>query len=84
MEYAGVSYGKLVYFIAIWYILRQFGKCYGYLLCFVPFWYVVKRKIWQPCFNCISKLPFSYALKTIKKTFEIFFPNRSVSLRRSV
>jgi hypothetical protein len=35
------TYGHLVYFVAIWYILLPFGI-------FFPFWYVVPRQIWQP------------------------------------
>jgi hypothetical protein len=56
-----VFYGHLVYFVAIWYILRPFGIfcsiwyilwpfgifC-GHLVYFVAIWYTVLRKIWQP------------------------------------
>jgi hypothetical protein len=49
----------LVYFIAIWSILRPFGIhtlwpfgiFHGY---FPPFWYVVPRKIWQPWLGVIQ------------------------------
>jgi hypothetical protein len=43
----------LVYFMAIWYILRHFEIFYGHLVflrsfgIFFPFRYVVPRQIWQ-------------------------------------
>jgi hypothetical protein len=48
----------LVYFIAVWSILRAIGifvanwYFYCHLVYFFPFWYVEERKIWQPCFGC--------------------------------
>jgi hypothetical protein len=53
MENVCQYYGHLVYFIAIWYILWQFGKFWLFGI-FSPFWYVVQRKIrqrkiWQSC-----------------------------------
>jgi hypothetical protein len=45
-----------IYFMAIWNMLRTFGKCYDHLVHFVlicyifsRFWYHVPTKIWQPC-----------------------------------
>jgi hypothetical protein len=49
MEDVGILYGHLVYFTAIWSILRPFGIFYGYLVHFLMFRYVVPRKIWQLC-----------------------------------
>jgi hypothetical protein len=49
MEDFGVNYVHLVYFTAVWNILRPFGIFYGYLVDFSPFWFVVPRKLWQPC-----------------------------------
>jgi hypothetical protein len=51
----------LVYFTAIWSILRLFGIFCGhleyfmvmYLLYFPPFWYVLQSEIWQPCLVAI-------------------------------
>jgi hypothetical protein len=51
-----LQWKMLVYFMAIWSIIRTFGipilwlfgRFYGSLLNFFPFWYVVSRKIWQP------------------------------------
>jgi hypothetical protein len=42
MEDLGIFYGRLAYYMAIWYISPRFGTFY-------LFWYVVQRKIWQPC-----------------------------------
>jgi hypothetical protein len=46
----------LVYFMAIWSILRLFSIFYGYMVHYVEIWctfrrfvtYVVSRKIWKP------------------------------------
>jgi hypothetical protein len=50
MKDAGIFFGHLVNFPAIWYILWHFG-IHILLLpfgIFSPFWYIVPRKIWQP------------------------------------
>jgi hypothetical protein len=60
MEDVGICiYDHLVYFTAIWYILRLFGIFFGHLVYvgmyfmviryIFPFWSTVPRKIWQPC-----------------------------------
>jgi hypothetical protein len=38
----------LIYFTAVWTILRAFGIFYEHLVHFVFIWYHVPRKIWQP------------------------------------
>jgi hypothetical protein len=43
----GLLYSHLIYFMVIWYILRQFGT-------YIPFWYITTRKIWQP-YCCYSE-----------------------------
>jgi hypothetical protein len=52
MENFGIFYGHLVYFMAIWYILRPFGKIYGIVcgnLVYSPsIMYNELRNIWQP------------------------------------
>jgi hypothetical protein len=40
----GIFYGYLVYCMAIWYILWQFGIFCGHLVYPPQFWYVVPRK----------------------------------------
>jgi hypothetical protein len=40
MEDVGIFYGHLVYFTAIWYILRPFGVFYGYLGYFAAIWQI--------------------------------------------
>jgi hypothetical protein len=44
MEDVGLYFGNLIYFRAIWYILRSFSIFYGYLVKFFSLWYVVTRK----------------------------------------
>jgi hypothetical protein len=39
MEYEGVFYGHLVYFTAIWSILRPFGILCGHLVCLMVIWH---------------------------------------------
>jgi hypothetical protein len=60
MEDVGLFYGRMVYSMAIWYIMRPLDipmyYKYGYLIYFPPLWCVVPRKIWQPSFGSI---PFS-------------------------
>jgi hypothetical protein len=41
MEGAGIFYGHLVYFVAIWYILWLFGIFCGHLVYFVANWYIL-------------------------------------------
>jgi hypothetical protein len=41
MEDIGIFYGHLVYFEAIWYILRQFGIICGHLVYFAAIWYIL-------------------------------------------
>jgi hypothetical protein len=50
MEDVGVFYGHLVYFTAIWSILRPFGLFYGHLVCiFLPIWeYRTKKNLATP------------------------------------
>jgi hypothetical protein len=48
----------LVYFTALWSVLRSFGIhilwSFGkFWYIFSPFWYVVQRKIWQPCLHLL-------------------------------
>jgi hypothetical protein len=71
MEDFGIFYGRLVYFVAVRYILWPFGIFCGRLVYFMviwyiffTFWYVVTRKIWQPCLSAlsISQLFFSLAI----------------------
>jgi hypothetical protein len=63
----------LVYFMAIWSILRPFGifLAISYILwlfgIFFPFWYVPPRKIWQPCAK--------FRFHDLKKAFEKSTPN---------
>jgi hypothetical protein len=49
MEVAGLFYGHVVYFTAIWY---RYIVAFWYMLWLFgivfPFWYVEPRKIWQP------------------------------------
>jgi hypothetical protein len=51
----GIFNGRLIYFMAFWYILLQFCiflailYIFGNLVHFFQFWYIVPRKIWQPC-----------------------------------
>jgi hypothetical protein len=54
MEDVGIFYGYLVYFMAIWYILRVFGTFPP------PFCYVEPRKICQPwiSMSTIESSPF--------------------------
>jgi hypothetical protein len=40
MKDVGKFYGHLVYFTAIWYILRHFGVLCGNLLYFAVIWYI--------------------------------------------
>jgi hypothetical protein len=46
---------KLVYYTAVWSILRPFcifvavGCILWSFIMFFPFWYVVARELWQPC-----------------------------------
>jgi hypothetical protein len=54
----GTFYGRLVHFMAVWYILWPFDIFYGRLVyfkvdlrpfgVFLSFWYIEPRKIWQP------------------------------------
>jgi hypothetical protein len=44
MKNVGMFYGHLVYFAAIWSILRPFGLLYGHLVYILPFWYIVPKK----------------------------------------
>jgi hypothetical protein len=41
MEYVGILYGHLVYFMAIWYILWPFGILHGHLVYFMAIWYTL-------------------------------------------
>jgi hypothetical protein len=45
-----LQWKMLVYYTAIWFILRLhvFGIFYGYLVYFFSFWHDAPRKIWQP------------------------------------
>jgi hypothetical protein len=43
-----LQWKMLVYFMAIWSILRPFGIFYVVTWYFFPFWYVLPIKIWQP------------------------------------
>jgi hypothetical protein len=56
MEDVGGLFGHLVYFTAIWSILRPFGLFYGHLIYFMaiwhimwqnfhPFWYIVTKNL---------------------------------------
>jgi putative copper export protein len=38
-----LQWKMLAYFMAIWSILKQFGKFYGLMVCFVAFWYIFSR-----------------------------------------
>jgi hypothetical protein len=65
-ENVAMIYGHLVYFTAIWSILRPFGLFYGHLVYFTAiwyilcsFWYVAQRKIWQPCGRVLIRFPIS-------------------------
>jgi hypothetical protein len=40
MKYAGIFYGHLVYFTAIWYILGLFGVYWVYLVYYGSIWYL--------------------------------------------
>jgi hypothetical protein len=66
MVYFQTKKSQLIYFMAIWYILRPFGMCYEYLVHFVFIWYIlsgsgvydfygfryhIARKIWHPWFQ---------------------------------
>jgi hypothetical protein len=49
MENAGLFYGRLEYFTAVWYILMAIWKCHGnsvYIFSLVLV-NIVSRKIWQ-------------------------------------
>jgi hypothetical protein len=61
MENAGIFYGHLEYFTAIWYILWSFGIVCGHLLYFSQFGMFEPRKIWQPWPSglCACKRTFS-------------------------
>jgi hypothetical protein len=50
MEGAGIFYGHLIYFKALWYAYTYYSQLVFLWLfgIFLPFWYVVPRKIWQP------------------------------------
>jgi hypothetical protein len=49
MENVFIFYDHLEYFMAIWYILWQFGIVCGQLVYFSYFGMFGRRKIWQPC-----------------------------------
>jgi hypothetical protein len=40
MEKYVIFYGRLVYFVAIWYILWPFGIFCGHLVYFLAIWYI--------------------------------------------
>jgi hypothetical protein len=48
MKNAGIIYGHLEYFTAIWYILWPFGNVVVICDIFPQFWRIVSRIIWQP------------------------------------
>jgi hypothetical protein len=48
VEYFGILYGQLVYFTAIWYILRPLGIFYGYFMIFSSFGMLYGEKSGNP------------------------------------
>jgi hypothetical protein len=50
MENAGIFYGHLEYFMAIW-------QCCGIWVYFPSFWFIVSRKIWQPRKEVLNARP---------------------------
>jgi hypothetical protein len=50
MGNAGIFYGHLEYFTAIWLIIWPFGTVVvNWYTYFPSLWYIMSRKIWQPC-----------------------------------
>jgi hypothetical protein len=46
-----LQYKRLLYFMAIWSVLRLFGIFYGCSINFFLFWYVASRKSGNPVFQ---------------------------------
>jgi hypothetical protein len=51
MKNAGIFYGHLEYFTAIWYILWPFGNVVVIWYIFPLFGILCQEKIWQPWFS---------------------------------
>jgi hypothetical protein len=56
MDHTEMEWKMLVYFMAIWYILRPFGIFYGHLVYFTAIWYILRPfgiflAIWYKYFN---------------------------------
>jgi hypothetical protein len=54
MEDIGVLYGHVIYFMAIWYILRPFGKLHSYLVHFPRFGMLYHEKSGNPLLLCLQ------------------------------
>jgi hypothetical protein len=59
MENVSIFYGHLVYFMAIWYILRQFGLFCGHSVYFMVIWYILKL-FGICCGHLVHLFPFWY------------------------
>jgi hypothetical protein len=80
LEYVGIIFGRLVYFIAIWSISWLFGIFYGHLVYFMVNWYIFQRlvcciKINLATLGCERRLEVKILLRQLKfKATKSLFP----------
>jgi hypothetical protein len=60
MDDVGIFYCHLVYFTALWYFLRPFGKYYRYLVYFYPFGMLHQDKSGNPAADWRSSQSYTY------------------------
>jgi hypothetical protein len=64
MENFGIFYGRLVYFVVIWHILRPFGIFYGHLVYFPRFGKLLKEKSGNPGLHGLVSIHSTYSRKS--------------------